>query len=317
MRKIYIANVVGAPSPTVVIISEKPIDKIDWEQVTFETIFFLKSKQVNFSKLAIIYPLNERIYDFKFVQVKCKNNVIKIESNANCGNSMVASARVVYMLAEMRKEIINGILLVNVDTNLKVLVEKRKSCFDIEFNSLKGKSINSAKLFEGSETVSITEDFGEIKVSIVDIVNPYIILNAKEIGIKTSMKLLDFEEHDTEILEKIQKIRKDIIDKYDLKLNSEFPKIAVVLNDKELIARTVYLGSWHKGLPITAAVSIAITSKMKNSVIYNRSLNNKKILNPKGYKKVIIKIDNQGIISECKVLDIKSEGSIDMYIYDD
>lgn len=316
MIKVYLSNVIGAPSPTAVIISEVPIDKIDWMEVAFKTFYYLQSKQVKFSKLAIIYSLSKSIFNFKFVQIKYKNGVVKLETNANCGNSMIASARVVYMLAEMRSEIQNNILLINIDTNLEVSVRKRGNYFDIKLNSLIGKSINLAKMFDGSEMVSVNESFGNINVSIVDIVNPYIIINAKEFGMKTGAKLLALEGNNEGILENIKKVRRDIMNKYNLEQNSEFPKIAMVLDDKELIARTIYLGRWHTGLPITAAISIAITSKMKNSVIYRKTLESKGILNPKGYRKVIVKIDNEGIISECEVLDIKSDGAIDTYIYD-
>ena len=172
-------------------------------------------------------------------------------------------------------------------------------------------------MFEGSEWISVNESFGNINVSIIDIVNPYIIINAKDLGIKTDVELLSLKNSDVGVLKKVKKVRRDIINKYNLKQNSEFPKIAVVLNNKKLTARTVYLDGWHTGLPITAAVTIAITGKMRNSVIYNQALKSSGILNPKGIKEVIIKTDNEGIILKCEVLNIKSEGLIDIYNYDD
>lgn len=316
MRKVYLANVIGAPSPTAIIILEEAIDKINWQQVAFETYYFLQSKQVDFSKLAIINLRNKSTYNFKFVQIKNRNSIIELETNVNCGNSMFASARVVYMLDEKQQGIRNSISLTNVDTKLEISIEKRENYFDAKFNSLCGKTINSAKLFEGSEAITINESFGNINASIIDIVNPYIIVNAKEFGVNTITELLVLGDEDTDVLRKVKKVREDIIKKNKLKAHSEFPKIAVVLNDNGLAARTIYLDSWHTGLPITAVISIAVTSKMRNSVIYSPHLIVKEILTPKGRKRVNVKTNSEGLILGCEVFGIKAEGKIETYIYD-
>lgn len=312
MNEIYISNVIGAPSPTAVIVTKEKINEINWQKKANEIYYFLKSKNIHFSKMSIINFKEGNEYDFKFIQLKIKDGKLLTETNANCGNSMIASARIIYMLSEKNNKTLNDIIITNIDTGLKIKIVKNENCFNLEFVSLVGKNIDDTKMFEGSELAYINEDFGNVNFTMLDVVNPYIIIDAKKIGIQDKSTLLGLNEEDIDILEKVKKIRKDIINKYNFSEDSEFPKIAIVLSNGELVARTIYLDSWHKGLPLTAAISIAVASKMKNSVIYN-DLDNNEILNPKGSKNVTIQTDNIGNILMCKVFNVKAKGEISMY----
>ena len=95
MCKIYLAGMNGAPSKTAVIISKVELENIDWKKLSIETYNFLQEKQIEFSKLAIIYEKNKNVFDYKFIQIKNQNGQIELETNANCGNSMLAAARIV------------------------------------------------------------------------------------------------------------------------------------------------------------------------------------------------------------------------------
>lgn len=312
MNKIYVTSVVGAPSSTAVIISDDEISKINWQDIASKTYYFLKSKNIVFSKLAIIKLKSDNIWDYKFIQIKNKNNILEFESNANCGNSMIASARVIFMISKST----NNIILTNIDTKLEVSVINQGDSFDIEFCSLIGKSIYSFQMFGINEKINIVKRFGNINASIIDVVNPYIIVNAEGFGIETSEELLKLDLNDRNIIEKVKEVRKDIIKEYNFSENSEFPKIAIVLHKDKIASRTIYLDNWHKGLPITAAISVIVVSKIKNSSIYREDSEINEILTPKESKRISIKTNPKGIILECKMFSIKSKGEIDIYTYD-
>ena len=315
MNKVYISSILGAPSPTAVIMSKEDVELLDWKKIAEETYNYLKRKEINFSKMAIISEKNKNSYKFKFVQIKIKDGALSLESNANCGNSMIASARVIYKLNEVENnKNISKVLITNVDTNLQFLIDKVEDSFNIEILNLKGKEIDSFKMFKKSEKNKIVIDDEEIEFSMVNAVNEYIIVNAENIGIKSKEALLSLNETDKMILPKVKQIRSAIKEKYNLDKESEFPKIAIVYSDGVLAARTVYLDGWHKGLPITGAITIMITSKMQDSVIYNKDLIEDIIETPKGEKNVHIELDDLNIIKSCLIYNVKSEGSIEQIL---
>lgn len=316
MKTVYLANVVGAPSPTAVIVSENVLNKIDWKKEALEVYYFLKLKNIDFSKMAIINSKSKSKYDFKFIQIKVKDEILDFESNANCGNSMIASARVAFMIEDKKHNFQDEITIMNIDTNLEMSVIRKENSFDLEFNNLIGKSINDIKMFEGAELINIDEDYGRVKASIINFVNPYIIINAKDLGITCKEEILHLDESDKDVLERVKNIRRNIVKRYNFDKKSEFPKIAMVLYDYGLSARTIYVDRWHKGLPITAILSIAITTKIKDSIIYKPSLEIDEILTPQGSRKVNVRIDKKRFVSECKIFNIKSKGDINLYTYE-
>lgn len=313
MNKIFISNILGAPSPTAVIVSNEDVNFIDWKKIAKEVYSYLKKKEIKFSKMAIISEDSKDSYKFKFVQIKNTNGIVLFESNANCGNSMIASARVIYKLNQAIDKNMSKVLITNVDTNLQFLIDSVEDSFNIEILNLKDKDINSFKMFANSEKNEIEINKKTIKFSMIDAVNEYIIVNAKDIGINSKEELLSLDGADELYLPKVKKIRNSIIEKYNLEKESEFPKIAVVYNNGGLAARTVYLDSWHKGLPITGAITIMVASKMQGSVIYNRDLKEDIIETPKGEKNVHIELDNLDKIENCLIYNVKSEGSIEEY----
>ena len=282
MYKFYFSSVVGAPSPTLVIISKQGIEKINWVSVIHDTYEKIKLKNIKFSKIAIIFEKSENNYDFKFFQIKFNEDKIQFESNANCGNSMIAASKVVFDINNKIKKI----KIKNIDTDLEFLVKKENDYFNIKVISLSNALIKEFKMYNFSDILTINDELKNIKINLVNVVNPYIIVDAKDLGINSSCELLRLNEHDTFILNKVKLIRDYILNKYNLDKNSEFPKIAVVLKGGVITARTVYLSKWHKGLPLTCAITIAVLSKMKNSLIYCGNSSNINILTPKEIKRL-------------------------------
>lgn len=314
MNKIYITSVLGAPSPTAVIFSDEDVKELSWRDVAESTYYFLKEKEVKFSKMAIIYKKSDDSYDFKFVQIKDMDKNLSMESNANCGNSMLASARVIFMLLDdNQKNNVSCITITNVDTKLEILIQRSEDCFNMTVKNLENKNINEFRMYDGSEKCTIK--FGEkyINYSMINAINEYILVDAEEIGIHSEEELLALDKSDDTYLPKVKELRKAIIDKHNLNKESEFPKIAVIYNKEQLAARTVYLDSWHKGLPITGSVTIMIATKIKNSIIYNASKENNVIHTPNGDKIVQIDLDNNNRIVACTICGIKTVGDITIF----
>lgn len=314
MYKVYIAEVIGAPSPTAIIEVESNIEKLNLEKLALETIKFLEKQNLVVSKIAVLGPKKEDKYTFKAIQVRQNNNKICFEFNNNCGNSMLAVARVIFENKEIKEDKIS---IINIDTNFIMSIVKKNNVFNLSIDSLIGKEINQTKIFENLEKTYINKELKTIDVTLIDVVNPYIIVNAKDVGIKNEEEILNLSNEDNENDEKlkyVKEIRDIVIEKYKFKKDSEFPKIAIVLNNNDLVARTIYLNNWHKGLPITAIITIAVASKILDSVIFNKEKSYTKILTANGIKDINIDIDDYNKIVKCEIYNIEAKGKIKEYL---
>ena len=287
MNNIYITNVKDAPSLSGIIFSDYEIDKINWlsmVQIAYKKICEAK---INLSKMAIVYKKSDNLFDFKFIQVKKNNDKINFETNANCGNSMLAVAKVIFSNLNNKEDIV----IKNIDTNFEIMIKDMGDCFIFKVLSLENKNINSFKMSDKSSgEYKIFYNGKKISYSLVNVVNEYILIKAEDIGIRSIEELLSLDENDNIYFPMVKEIRKNIIEKNNLRKESEFPKIAVVYDKGNLAARTVYLNNWHSGLPLTGAITIMFATKMKDSILYKNNNCNDTIFTTKGEK--IIKIDN-------------------------
>lgn len=289
MNNMYVTSVVGAPSLTAVIFCNEDMKNINWKSIAEEAYLRLNNNDIKLSKMAIVVPKSEDEFDFKFIQVKNQNDEVTFETNANCGNSMLASAKIIFNLYKNK-----SVVITNIDTKFKLLVEDKEDTFCYRVLSIENKNIDSFKMFENEHDFCIIFNGKIIKYSLINAVNEYILINAEDIGINSKEQLLELDNEDNKYLPIVKAIRKMIIEKYNMDRESEFPKIAVIYSKDDLAARTVYLDKWHSGLPITGTITIMLATKMKGTIIYDCNNNKEKILTPKGEKMLKVDIDDNG-----------------------
>ena len=146
MNNIYITKVDGAPSLSCIIFCDCEIEKIDWKNIAQNAYKKICENKINLSKMAIVYKKDDFQYDFKFIQIKKNNSKIEFETNANCGNSMLAAAKVIFDIVKSKESIV----IKNIDTNFEIQIKDMGDCFIFKVLSLENKNINSFKMSDKS-----------------------------------------------------------------------------------------------------------------------------------------------------------------------
>ena len=274
-----IAEGIGGPSATAVFKqTQLPQDRIEQIIVLKKAFKKLRILGHQLSKLSVVSPLNtSNEISFRSVQVRGvdEKGDAALETGANCGNSMIASTLVA--LREKFDIVLPKGMIVrvrNIDTNftadMEVVndLEKQSMIFDMHLPDLKGKIPKETLLEQTTPTWFVSINGEQIPVTTLNIVNPYIIASSIHVGVKDAETLLHVENCTNEILDKVKKIRNMIMQTLALPSDSEFPKIAIVhVKGSTISARTMYLNKWHPGLPITGAISLAIASQIKGSIV--------------------------------------------------
>lgn len=274
-----IAEGIGGPSATAVFKEQQlPQDRIGQVAVLRKAYKKLQALGHELSKLAVVSPLEaSNEISFRSIQVRGvdeKGDAV-LETGGNCGNSMVAST-----LVALRKKfditLPKGMIvrIRNIDTNFAADMEvtddleKFSIIFDMHIPHLVGQIPRNVLLEHTAPTWFASVEGEQIPITTLNIANPYIIVSSTRIGIRDAETLLKVENCHPDILGKVKNIRGVVIRTLALPSDSEFPKIAVVHGDGTTIsARTLYLQKWHPGLPITGAISLAVATQIKDSVL--------------------------------------------------
>lgn len=310
---LYVLKPVGAPSATAVIALNDNENFVNWERISKKCCAFLKANDTKLSKIAILGQKESGTYPFKFVQVRKKlDGMMGFETGYDCGNSMTAAGYIA--------SIISGepsIEVANIDTKLKVLLTIDGDNINFSVIYIVKNRINEVPWYAGSELVSLYLQDRQVNITLINICNPYILVNATSLNVDTVKQLLSFNNNTADdILSVLEDIRSRVIEQMNLDADSEFPKIAIVHNRELLAARTIYLNKWHDGLPLTAAISILAARKIEHSVIH--SLDNKDyILMTKGKRYFSFELDDENQkIAACNFFNIKLQESYTKYQID-
>lgn len=306
---ISIIRPLGAPSPTAVITTDRSIDVFNLDELVRAITHVLRTNNISLSKVAVLGPqIDQGTLSFKFIQLRSSDHDrLKYETNINCGNSMISAGIIAleeYALMLSRSK---EIKLLNIDTGMLIhLIENEDSrSYTLSIPSLIGKDISYAKIDHQSERIEILGLKSKVNITLLDLINPYIIVNALDLNITSVDEILKLSRDTGNIFESVYFLRQQIIKKYRYE-DSEFPKIALVLRegDNVFAARTVYLNDWHRGLPITGIISIAAATKINNSVINYNGIDELTICSPTSNHNVLLTTNKDNCIARCEIKGI-------------
>lgn len=285
-------KVVGAPSLTAVVnCGENYI--ADLEDIAQKVLKVLQKQNIGFSKLAIVFKSIDK-YNFKFYQIK---NGYLID-NLNCGNSMIAAA-----IALQKKTLSNCVSVYNIDTSMEVEVisdRERRSSYSVVISSL--INLRYTDTFMEEKEIYDEHENKFIRFTYLDIANPYILIKAHELGIENPTELLNLSKKNSPfIYDRTERIRQKIAQSLGYSHKSGLPKIAVyIINDKSIVARTIYLNNWHNGLPVTCMITMGVYYLRKKCIDSNSEVIN--MISPEGKHRMKFAISNYSII-ECIIMD--------------
>ncbi|MDD5074687.1 MAG: hypothetical protein PHO54_02305 [Candidatus Peribacteraceae bacterium] len=275
-----IAETVGAPSATAVL-RESHLDLPLQTSVRLRNVYQrIFSKDPRITKIAVISDPGDESVGYRIVQAKTKENDFSFECGRNCGNSMIAAALIALRdrNRHLRQEG-RHVRTVNLDTSLTseltLLSGSSPECLrtDVDIISMHGMNPSDALLKPGVPVCTVpSQDRVRIPFTALHVVNPYVIFSAAALGIRTHDELLTIERSNPAMLDTLLQLRKRVIECLSLTKNREFPKVALALCDEDRIsARTVYLGAWHRGLPLTALITTAVASAIPGSVAFRQN----------------------------------------------
>lgn len=320
---IDIAEGIGGPSSTAVFReTQLPEDRVEQVQVLKKAITKLADLGHHMSKCAVISTLSDGDeMSFRSVQIRGldKSGELVLEIGKNCGNSIVASTFVALrekygspISRDKVARVLNRDTGFAADMNVVNSDGDQSIAFDMDVISLVGR-VPADSLLEGSEpTWRVPFGRRDIPITTLDAVNPYIVVPAGELGIDSIERLLKIEDNPADILDRLNAIRSAVINILAYPQESEFPKVAIAHREgSNIVARTVYRAGWHPVLPITASISLAVSSRISGSVIafdsQDEGQDTLTIRTPREAEQLKLRIDPKtGTIIECVLKNRKA-----------
>lgn len=293
------------------------------------------------SKLAIVGTTDKENCDiyYTFGQVDVYSN--NIDYNVTCGN--MASAVGLYAVEEgfvPLNEGITTVRILNTNTNrimeVEIPVKEGEVIYEGDFQ-IAGVSNSGAKImvnfldFGGSRTGNLLptgnvvdnilkNDGEEIPVSIIDVGNVLVFVNAKDFslnGIELSEKI----NNDKNLLNNLEEIRVKCGKKIGIFETDEvvkpethaLPKIVIVSdsqayydetgyfhseNKSDILGRYISMGKLHKAFAVSGAIGLGVACKISGSIpnqlIQNSEKNEILIGHPSGLLNVEVNVEKKG-----------------------
>ncbi|GAB3885712.1 4-oxalomesaconate tautomerase [Kibdelosporangium lantanae] len=268
----YLGQADGAPCPTVVLDRrELPEDEAGLAVALAALRADLCSHRwADAMKIALIWPAANPLHDLNYLFVQClDNDWSEVDLRGNCGHSMLvgitAAARLGWVPlhpgARVRVNVVNnGDLLVGeVDA-----VSQSEAVFTVHILSPSPRPV-TAVLPAGDAITELATPLGVFPVSIVDWANPYVLLDAADLGLTDRAAMF---ADDPALLDRLQVIRASAADRLGWPPGGAFPKIAMLgqYDPGELLVRAVTVPRWHPSLGLTGAFCLAVAAEVDGTV---------------------------------------------------
>lgn len=264
----YVGQADGSPCPTVVLDRRRLPE--DTAGLTEALAGLHERHRAGAMKIALISPSANPLYDldYRFVQV-LDPGWTRFDTRGNCGHSMLvaitAAARVgwvpLYPGARVRVNVINnGDLLVGEVDQLS----QRGAVFTVHILSTPPRPL-ARVLPAGAPATVLRTPVGRLPVSFVDWANPYVLVDAADVGARDREALF---AADPDLLERMRVVRACAADYLGWPADGAFPKIAAVGQYRrgELLVRAVSVPSWHPSLGLTGAFCLAVAAEVAGTV---------------------------------------------------
>ncbi|WP_199829714.1 PrpF domain-containing protein [Streptomyces sp. MMG1121] len=277
MIQAHIAYAKGSPSPTLTLPADAlPEREEELEPALREAVRHLAEHGgglEKITKIALIAPSRHPLFDidYRFVQVM-PGTEPRFDFHGSCGHSVLSSVMVASRLGWVHRLAPDHRVRVNVLNNGDHVVcevddcERDRATFTAHFMHHPAVCLD-ALTYGGGPTTSLVYEDGSITASCVSVSNPYVFVNAADLGVRDADQLFT---DDPRLFEVLQQIRSAAADVYGLPRGGAFPKIAALLPDGDgtIAVRAISVPTWHPTIALTGAVCVGAASKMVGTVPY-------------------------------------------------
>ncbi|MBD0673174.1 PrpF domain-containing protein [Streptomyces sp. CBMA156] len=272
-----IAYAKGSPSPTLALpadgLPERPEELEPALREAVRHLAELGHGLEKITKIALIAPSAHPLFDidYRFVQVM-PGPEPRFDFHGSCGHSVLSSVMAASRLGWVHRLAPGHRVRVNVLNNGDHVVcevddcQRDRATFTAHFMHHPAVCLD-ALTHGGGPTTSLVYEDGSITASCVSVSNPYVFVDAADLGVRDADELFTDDPH---LFEVLQQIRSAAADVYGLPRGGAFPKIAALLPDGDgtIAARPISVPGWHPTIALTGAVCLGAASKMAGTVPY-------------------------------------------------
>lgn len=268
----YVGQADGAPCPTVVLDRRQlPADTAELPAALAEIGRRHRTQQwAGALKIALISPSANPFFDldYQFVQ-SFDPQWTRFDLGGNCGHSMLvaitAATRIGWVPlhpgARIRVNVVNnGDLMVGEVEQLST----QGAVFTVHLLSAPPRPVERV-LPAGTPVTELRTPLGHLTVSLVDWGNPYVLVDAADLGAADEDALFTAGQ---DLLDRMQVVRACAAEVLGLPPDGAFPKIAAIgqYREGELAARSVTVPGWHPSLALTGACCLAVAAELAGTV---------------------------------------------------
>ncbi|MEU0412928.1 PrpF domain-containing protein [Streptomyces griseorubiginosus] len=268
----------GSPSPTLVLPAEGFPTQPGPLAAALEPVcaWLERSPWRSLTKLALVGPSAEHGHgiDYRFVQLLPGGpGRTGIELRGSCGHSILAALvaagerRLVPPLRPGSGTMVN--VLNNGDQVLCQVEEARTGEWVLDAHFVHRPPLPAERLLLLRKPVTaLPQPGGRIRISVVSAGNPYVFVDAADLGVHDTPTLFTAGEP---LFEAMSQIRRSVADRLGWPAEGAFPKIAALLPDGAggLAVRAVSVPSWHPTIALTGAVCLAAAAGLTGTVPYD------------------------------------------------
>ncbi|MFF2885893.1 PrpF domain-containing protein [Paenibacillus sp. NPDC057967] len=237
-------------------------DDLDYEERPYGLI----------SKFVVIRPSKHPMYDLNYLFFQLvPGNPITFDYSGSCGHSILAAIQVAMKwgwLPSASPGLRVRVYVVNVGDSLVCEVDHAvRSGMNCTAHFIVDGGTSLASLLpSGALSNRLDTPFGEYEVSIVSSGNPYVFVQAAQLGIQSEQEL--FEAGD-DTLERLNAIRRAAAQLLGWNPDGVFPKVAAIASyEPDTISfRAISIPSWHPTIALTGAACIGAAAAIDDTVV--------------------------------------------------
>lgn len=269
----HIAFAEGSPSPTLVL----PADRLPTDEgpllaaLTDTRAWMIANGGADITKYALVGPSTHPLFDldYRFVQV-IPGPGPRFDLRGSCGHSILASVLAAHRfgwlpaLSPGHRARVN--VLNNGDHVVCEIEQSAHGASTMTAHFLHHPAVSLTDLLLLAQpTTDLPYPGGTIRTSLVDVGNPYVFVDAADLGVISSDQLY---ADDTKLFATLTDIRRSAARELGWPPEGAFPKIAAVLADGPggLAVRAVSVPSWHPTLALTGVVCLAAAVRIDGTV---------------------------------------------------
>ena len=269
----YFAYAYGAPCPTIVL-DARLLPEDDAEllaELTKVRRHLSTSGAAHVLKIALVRPAEHPLYDldYRFVQA-LPQAPDAFDLKGSCGHSILASALAAERSGMLPRLNVGDRVRVNVLNNGDTVVceldrvDREEHEFTVSFVWSDAPLLSGMQL-TGEPSSKLEADGVPREVSLFSAGNPYVFLDARELGIADSDAL--FAAGD-ELFDTMVGVRRAAAQRLGWSPAGAFPKVAAVLptGPGQLAFRAVSVPSWHPTIALTGAACLAAAIRTPGTI---------------------------------------------------